>query len=93
MPKADLENYRIMKALPLMVNRLGLKMVHELNSEHLTRIFENALQVSHFSFESFLVRHSTITTISFIDENCLWIKIFFDDKRLSAVSSCSLECH
>ncbi len=47
MPKAELENYRIMRALPLTVNRLGLKMIHELNAEHLTRILENALQVSH----------------------------------------------
>ena len=46
MPKAELDNYRIMKTLPLAINRLGLKMVHELNSEHLTRIFEHALQVS-----------------------------------------------
>lgn len=45
MPKAEIENYRIMKALPLTINRLGMKMTHELNSEHLTRIFENALQV------------------------------------------------
>lgn len=48
-PKADRDNFRIMRNITVSLNRAGIKLIMELNSEILTRILENILEVSNFS--------------------------------------------
>jgi hypothetical protein len=45
-PKQDRDNYRIMRNISVALNRAGIKLIMELNSEILTRILEHILEVS-----------------------------------------------
>jgi hypothetical protein len=61
-PRADLENYRIMRSLPTAAYRLGLHGSDELNGLALTKLFQSVLEV----IITYTKLHECIITMLFI---------------------------
>jgi hypothetical protein len=81
-PKAERENYRIMRNITISLNRAGIKLIMELNSELLTRILENILEVSTTRFSS-----ECSPQFFFVDESYFWLKIrVISDSHMILVS-------
>lgn len=53
-PRNELSNFRIMRSLPGILSRLGLRMATELNGDILVKILETALEVILLYFIQYL---------------------------------------